>query len=80
VRLGGVAGVVDRVVRDAAGRVRYHYVLVDYVAFADSDRVTPGSDAAEACWVDVERVGDLDITEGLMDMIHRAMALAEAAR
>jgi 8-oxo-dGTP diphosphatase len=80
VRLGGVAGVVDRIVRDAAGRVRYHYVLVDYLAFVDSDRVTPGSDAAEACWVDVDRVGELDITEGLMDMIHRAMALAERGR
>jgi ADP-ribose pyrophosphatase YjhB (NUDIX family) len=76
VRLGGVAGVVDRVVRDGGGRVRYHYVLVDYVAFADSDAVTAGSDAAEACWVDVARVAELDITEGLTDMIQRAMALA----
>ena len=80
VRLGGVAGIVDRIVRDASGRVRYHYVLVDYLAFADSERVTAGSDAAEACWVDVDRVVELDVTDGLVDMIQRAMALAAGAR
>jgi 8-oxo-dGTP diphosphatase len=80
VRLGGVAGVVDRVVRDGEGRVRYHYVLVDYLAFADSEAVTAGSDAAEARWVAVEQVAALDITDGLVDMIHRAVALAGEPR
>lgn len=80
VRLSGLAGVVDRVVRDASGRVRYHYVLVDYLAFADSDSITAGSDAAEACWVEVDRVGKLDVTDGLLDMIQRALALAERER
>jgi 8-oxo-dGTP diphosphatase len=75
IRLGGVAGVVDRVVRDEAGRVRYHYVLVDYVAFSDTDRVRAGSDAAEARWVDVDEVARLDVTDGLLDMIRRALAV-----
>ncbi|MBI1845411.1 MAG: NUDIX hydrolase [Candidatus Rokubacteria bacterium] len=75
IRLGGVAGVVDRVVRDAEGHVRYHYVLVDYVAYADTDRVTAGSDAAEARWADVGEIDGLDVTEGLLDMIRRALAL-----
>jgi ADP-ribose pyrophosphatase YjhB (NUDIX family) len=77
VRLGGIAGVVDRVVRDTAGRVRYHYVLVDYLAVADSDACTAGSDAAECRWMAIDRVEELDITEGLADMIRRAVALAE---
>jgi ADP-ribose pyrophosphatase YjhB (NUDIX family) len=72
----GVAGVVDRIVRDAGGRVRYHYVLVDYLAYADSDRVSAGSDAAECRWVEVERVEELEVTEGLADMIRRAGAVA----
>jgi ADP-ribose pyrophosphatase YjhB (NUDIX family) len=76
VRLGGIAGVVDRVVRDGGGRVRYHYILVDYLAFADSEAIRAGSDAAEARWVDVEQVAGLDITDGLMDMIQRAVVLA----
>jgi 8-oxo-dGTP diphosphatase len=76
VTLGGVAGVVDRVVRDAEGRVRYHYVLVDFLAYPASSDVVAGSDAAEVLWLPLERVGDLDVTVGLMDMIERARALA----
>ena len=76
IRLVGVCGVIDRIVRDAEGRVRYHYVLVDYLAYPESDVVTAGSDAAEACWVPIDRVDKLDVTEGLTDMIGRALKLA----
>jgi ADP-ribose pyrophosphatase YjhB (NUDIX family) len=75
-RIVGVAGVVDRITRDAAGRVRYHYVLVDYLALVDSDACAAGGDAAECRWVDVDRVSELDVTDGLVDMIQRAVALA----
>jgi ADP-ribose pyrophosphatase YjhB (NUDIX family) len=78
VRLAGVAGVVDRVIRDGDGRVRYHWVLVDYLAFPESDAVVAGSDAAEACWVPLDEVEQLDTTEALVDMIQRAVALAGA--
>jgi len=72
-----VAGVVERVVRDEAGRIRYHYVLVDYLAFPEGTRVAPGSDAADVRWVEVDRLGELDTTEGLLDMVRRAQALKE---
>jgi ADP-ribose pyrophosphatase YjhB (NUDIX family) len=76
IRVVDVAGVIDRVTRDAQGRVRYHYVLVDYLAYAESEAVVAGTDAAECRWVEIERVGELDTTDGLMDMIRRALALA----
>ena len=76
IRLVGVAGVVDRIVHDAEGRVRYHYVLVDYLAYPESAAITAGSDAAEACWVEIDRVGEMDVTEGVADMIRRAIELA----
>jgi mutator protein MutT len=77
VRLVGVAGVLDRVSHDDAGRVRYHWVLVDYVAVPESSGVTAGSDAAEARWVEVDEVERLDTTDGLVDMIRRAVAVAK---
>ncbi len=79
-RIAGVAGVVDRVTRDAAGRIRYHYVLVDFLALVDSEACAAGSDAAACQWVDVDRVSELDITDGLVDMIERAVALAQGKR
>lgn len=75
VTVAGVAGVVDRVIRDEAGRVRYHYVLVDYLASPEGTSVAPGSDAADVRWVEIDRVAELDVTEGLVDMIRRARAL-----
>jgi len=77
VRIAGLAGVLDRVTRDAEGRVRYHWVLVDYLAFpeADDDTITAGDDAAEVRWVPIDQVERLQTTDGLMDMIRRALAL-----
>jgi 8-oxo-dGTP diphosphatase len=75
IRVVDVAGVITRVVRDDDDRIRYHYVLVDYLAYPDSMDVVAGSDAAEAHWFEIERVGELDTTPGLLDMIRRAEAL-----
>ena len=80
VRVAGLVGVLDRVMRDADGRVRYHWVLVDYLAFPESnDTIMAGSDAAEVCWVTIDEVERLPITEGLLDMIRRAAALGGGA-
>jgi len=74
-----IVGVVDRVIRDDAGRVRYHFVLVDYLAYPDSTGLHPGSDAADARWVDIDRVGEFDVTEGLVEMVRRAKGLGRGA-
>ena len=82
IRVVDVAGVIDRVVHDDTGRVRYHYVLVDYLAYPESLDVVAGSDAGDAQWFEIERVAELDTTPGLLDMIRRAEALrrSEASR
>jgi ADP-ribose pyrophosphatase YjhB (NUDIX family) len=77
IRVIDVCGVITRVIRDAEDRVRYHYVLVDYLALVDSDAICAGDDAAEAQWVEIGRVKELETTDGLMDMIERAVALLE---
>ncbi len=77
VTLAGVAGVVERVLRDDAGRIRYHYVLVDYAARPESRDVCAGSDAAEVRWVPIGEVERYDTTDGLADMIRRAVAVCQ---
>jgi ADP-ribose pyrophosphatase YjhB (NUDIX family) len=77
VRLLGLAGVVDRIIRDGEDRVRYHYVLVDYAAVPEAGSARAGSDAAEVRWVPVQDVGRYDTTEGLATMIQRAVRLSE---
>ncbi len=48
---------VDSISRDAAGRVHYHYTLVDFAAEWRAGEPTGRGDAAEARWV---ARGDLD--------------------
>lgn len=77
VRLLGVAGVVDRITRDPEGRVRYHYVLVDYLAIPEGGILRAGSDADEVRWVPIGELNHFDTTDGLAAMIQRAVRLRE---
>jgi 8-oxo-dGTP diphosphatase len=77
IELIDVCGVLDRVVKDAAGRVRYHWVLVDFLAVARGGTLCAGDDAADARWVPIDEVTTYDTTDGLMDMIERARALRD---
>ena len=77
VRLQGLAGVVERIISDPDGRVRYHYVLIDYVAAPDSGELRPGSDAADARWVPIRELGRYETTEGLASMVNKAMQLKD---
>ena len=47
VHLRGIAGIAERIVPGHDGRVRYHYVLIDYLAAPETDAARAGSDAAE---------------------------------
>jgi 8-oxo-dGTP diphosphatase len=57
VAIAGLIDVVDSVMRDPAGSVMRHYVLIDFSARHVSGALMAGSDAAEALWVPV---ADLD--------------------
>ena len=75
VKLEGLVGVVNRIIPDAAGRVQYHYVLIDFLARPEAGEPTAGSDAAEVRWVPVGEVKNYDTTEGLSEMVDRAVQL-----
>jgi ADP-ribose pyrophosphatase YjhB (NUDIX family) len=71
---------VDRIVHDDAGRVRFHYVLVEWLCIADTAcGLMCGDDAAEARWVPREEIFleayDLDATT--LGVIERALKIAE---
>ena len=60
-----ILGAFDRIVRDADGRVRFHYVLIDVLAAAAGGEPMAGSDAEDCRWV----------TEGEMEELHIAPQL-----
>jgi 8-oxo-dGTP diphosphatase len=50
----------------------FHYVIMDYAARAASGVLAAGSDALDAAWTPVERLGELDLTEDLARVIEKA--------
>lgn len=85
IRLLGLCGVIDRIVvgepSDPAGPapVRYHYIIIDYVAEAAGGSLKAGSDAAEARWVPIAELARYTTTDGLTSMIQRAAKLRQAS-
>jgi ADP-ribose pyrophosphatase YjhB (NUDIX family) len=75
-----IVATLDRIVHDDAGRVQFHYVLVEWLCIADTAcELVCGDDAAEARWVPREEVFfetyHLDATT--LGVIERALKIAE---
>jgi len=66
--------VIDRIHREDAGRVRYHYVLVDFLCHVAAGNLIAGSDAAEACWANVVSLTQYSLEPLTADMVQQALA------
>jgi 8-oxo-dGTP diphosphatase len=62
----------ERIMHDDAGRVEYHYVLVDYVCKIVGGEMRPADDASRVEWVPVAKMRDLRMTAGTMEAVERA--------
>ncbi|MFQ5882305.1 MAG: NUDIX hydrolase [Candidatus Methylomirabilales bacterium] len=72
--------VLDRIHADREGRIRYHYVIIDFLASWRRGRLQAASDISEARWVDLGMVGDLPLTEGAAAVVEKALALRRRTR
>jgi ADP-ribose pyrophosphatase YjhB (NUDIX family) len=79
VEIGPVIEVFDRITRDDEGRVRYHYVLVDYLCWPSGGALQAGSDVDAAVWADASDLSAYHLTEKATAVIARALELATAA-
>ncbi len=58
IELVGLIDIVDSFIRDDAGGLAYHHVLLDYAARALSDPPRAGDDVGEVKWVARENLDD----------------------
>ena len=79
VQVGPVIEVFDRIMHDAAGRVQYHYVLVDYVCRPVGGTLTAASDVVDVTWADPGALAEYQLTEKAVAVIGQALALAAAS-
>jgi ADP-ribose pyrophosphatase YjhB (NUDIX family) len=75
VEVGAVVDVFDRVHRDEAGRIRYHFVIVDFLCRPRGGTLAAGDDAADARWVPRAEVAALGVNAYAVGVIERAFRL-----
>ena len=75
VSVGPVIEVFDRIMKDAAGSVQYHFVLVDYLCRAIGGNLCRGSDASDVTLADPAALDRYNLTGKAMDVIARGLSL-----
>jgi 8-oxo-dGTP diphosphatase len=73
VEVGPVIETFDRVHRDDQGRIRYHFVIVDFVCWANGGEAVPGSDAEGVAWVTADEIDDYKINAHAKAVILRGL-------
>ena len=73
--VGPIVEVLDRVVKDPAGNITFHYVIIDFVAHSPKGTLRAGTDASDARFVPVSELSHYELTDGLMPVVRRAFSL-----
>ena len=76
IEVGPVIETFDRVHRDDEGRIRYHFVIVDFVCWSASGDALPGSDADGVAWVSAEAIDDYKVNDHAKAVILRGLAFS----
>ena len=73
VETGEMLGVYERVIGDG-GRVRYHFVLIDFLCHPVGGELQAGSDAAEVHWFTREELPALNLAYDANDVVLKGLA------
>ena len=68
-----VIEILDRAMRDKDGRVRYHYVLIDFVARYRSGELHAGSDILAARWVPIAELAGVGLPAITLAVMHKGI-------
>jgi 8-oxo-dGTP diphosphatase len=74
VQVGELIEVFDRIFRDEAGNIQYHFVIVDYLCKKISGEAHPASDVTDTAWVREEDLWNYRLTEAATRVIRKAFA------
>lgn len=80
VKQSRVFEIFERIMRDAAGRAEYHYVLADFVCTVEAGEALAADDVSRAEWVELKDLHKYQITEGTVAVIRRAHKITHARR
>ena len=73
IHVGGIVKVLDRITRDKHGRVRFHYVLVDFLCRVEGGQLRAATDASEARWVPRHELAQYALRPATLRVIEKAV-------
>jgi mutator protein MutT len=79
VEVGPIVETFDRIHRDGGGRVRFHFVIVDFLCRPTGGTLTAGDDAAEAVWATAADVVRLGVNPHAAAVLRKGLAMAAPA-
>jgi len=74
VAVGPILGLFEPVQRDPDDRIRYHYVVIDFLAYYQAGALRVGDDAADVRWVAPADLAQYEMSPATRAMIERALA------
>ena len=69
--------VFERIIRDNTGRIQFHYVILDYLCRVTGGTLQAGEDAADARWLTESDLEALQVTEGTLAVLKKALRAAQ---
>jgi 8-oxo-dGTP diphosphatase len=76
VETADLLGVYERIIRANDGRVRYHYVLIDFLCRTVAGDLQAASDAADVRWFTREELPALKLSADTVEVIHKGLQAA----
>ena len=76
VETGELLGVYERLIRDDEGRVRYHYVLIDFLCRPTGGELRAASDAADVRWFTRDELPALNLAHDANDVVRKGLERA----
>ncbi len=73
IAVGPVLGLFEPIVRDADGRIRYHFTIIDFLAHYLGGALQVGDDAADVRWVTPAELAQYPLNQATREMIERAL-------
>ena len=78
IEVGPVIETFDRVHRDDEGKIRYHFVIVDFVCWPNGGQAVPGSDADGVAWVTAAEIDGYKVNAHAKAVILRGLEVVRS--
>lgn len=73
IEVGDVVGILDNIVRDEQGRIRFHYAIVDLAARYTSGELQTSDELLAAQWVTPQQLDEYGVSDKIREVVLKAL-------